>query len=92
MKLYDKAEKDCKYGSFDMEHEGGYLLTAGDKLKTPWYYIYNNRKLALHRGMKDLRCDPACRRPLEIVRWNLLIWINASISTLQMQKNMIKSL
>lgn len=48
MKLYDKVQKECKYGYFNTEKPASYTLTAGDKLISPWYYVYNNRKILLY--------------------------------------------
>lgn len=48
MMPYDKTQKSCKYGEFDFENHAGYNLTAGDKLVSPWYYVYNNRKVLLY--------------------------------------------
>ncbi len=46
--LYDKTQKNCIYGQFDTDNPASYILTNGDKLKSPWYYIMNNRKLLLY--------------------------------------------
>lgn len=48
MKLYDKANAECLYGRFSLNKKAGYTLTAGDKLRSPWYYIYQNRKILLY--------------------------------------------
>ncbi len=48
MMPYDKIQKSCIYGAFDTDTPAGYTLTAGEKLRGPWYYIYNNRKLLLY--------------------------------------------
>ena len=48
MKPYDRAQKDCIYGSFDLDKKAGYILNKGDKLKGPWYYVYCNRKTLLY--------------------------------------------
>ena len=48
MKPYEKIQKDCIYGSFDTEKKAGYILKKGNKLKGPWYYVYNNRKILLY--------------------------------------------
>lgn len=45
---YDKIQKNCRYGHFNEEKPAGYTLTGGDKLNSPWYYIYNNRKILLY--------------------------------------------
>ncbi|MBQ4517408.1 MAG: hypothetical protein II997_02340 [Clostridia bacterium] len=48
MMVYDKIQKNCEYGHFNPDSPAGYTLTDGDKLKGPWYYVYNNRKLLLY--------------------------------------------
>ena len=48
MKLYNEARENCKYGHFDIEKKAGYVLTDGDKLTEPWYYVYTNRKILLY--------------------------------------------
>lgn len=48
MKLYDKASVICKYGYFDLNKKAGYVLTDGNKLSEPWYYIYTNKKILLY--------------------------------------------
>lgn len=48
MKPYDKIEKDCAFGSYNLEKHAGYTLKKGDKLMGPWYYIYQNRKILLY--------------------------------------------
>ena len=48
IKPYEQTNTQCKYGHFDLEHKAGYVLTDGDKLFEPWYYIYTNRKILLY--------------------------------------------
>jgi len=48
MSLYDKIQEKCKYGHFNKEKAASYTLTDGDKLSSPWYYVYNNRKILLY--------------------------------------------
>lgn len=45
---YDKIEKDCAYGTYNLDKHAGYTLKKGDKLKGPWYYILQNRKILLY--------------------------------------------
>ena len=47
-KLYDKAEASCTYGHFNPDVHAGYTLTNGEKLNSPWYYVYQNRKILLY--------------------------------------------
>ncbi len=46
--LYDKIERNCKYGHYDIDKKAGYTITDGDKLSTPWYYIYTNQDILLY--------------------------------------------
>ena len=48
MKPYDKIQERCTYGFFNVDKPASYTLTDGNKLKSPWYYIYNNRKVLLY--------------------------------------------
>lgn len=48
MKIYDKIESKCAYGQYEIDKPAGYTITEADKLKSPWYYVYNNRKLLLY--------------------------------------------
>ena len=48
MKLYNKTEQFCKYGHFDLTKNAGYTITDGDKLATPWYYVYTNENILLY--------------------------------------------
>ncbi len=48
MKIYDKTIEKCAYGHFDLDKKAGYTITDGDKLHSPWYYVYNNTKLLLY--------------------------------------------
>lgn len=45
---YDKIEKDCTYGTYNLDKHAGYTLTNGEALKGPWYYIYQNKKVLLY--------------------------------------------
>ncbi len=48
MTLYDKVQENCTYGHFNTDESASYTLSAGDKLKGPWYYVYTNRKILLY--------------------------------------------
>lgn len=48
MKPYDKSEETCIYGHFNLNKPASYTLTDGGKLNSPWYYVYNNRKVLLY--------------------------------------------
>ncbi len=45
---YDKIQKDCVFGTYNLDKHAGYTLTNGGALKGPWYYIYQNRKILLY--------------------------------------------
>jgi len=45
---YDETKEKCTYGHFNADEKAAYTLTDGGKLKTPWYYIYSNRKVLLY--------------------------------------------
>ena len=47
-KPYDKTEVGCTYGHYNPDVHAGYTLTDGDKLNSPWYYVYQNRKVLLY--------------------------------------------
>ena len=48
MMLYDKTQQNCTYGHFNLDVPAGYTLTNRDKLKSPWYYVYCNKKVLLY--------------------------------------------
>lgn len=45
---YDKTQINCKYGHFNPDKKAGYTITNAKELVTPWYYVYNNRKILLY--------------------------------------------
>ncbi len=46
--LYEKTQQYCKYGHYDLDKKAGYTITDGDKLSTPWYYVYTNQDILLY--------------------------------------------
>jgi len=48
MKPYEHTQESCAYGQYDSDNKAGYILTHPNKLRTPWYYIYNNGKILLY--------------------------------------------
>lgn len=48
MKPYDKINKECKYGEYDLSKKAAFTLKKGSELSEPWYYIYQNRKILLY--------------------------------------------
>lgn len=48
MMPYDKINRECAIGHYDVDTPAGYTVTKGERLRSPWYYVYNNRKLLLY--------------------------------------------
>lgn len=48
MSLYEYAKRDCKFGRFDEDVKAGYTITDAKNIPSPWYYIYQNRKILLY--------------------------------------------
>ena len=46
--LYDKIDKKCRYGEYDLTKKAAYTVTDSDSLVEPWYYIYQNRRILLY--------------------------------------------
>lgn len=44
---YESTKKECKYGHFGSQ-PASYVVTNGNELKAPWYYIYQNRQILLY--------------------------------------------
>ncbi len=45
---YNETQEKCTYGHFNIDEKASYTLTDGQKLKSPWYYVYSNRKILLY--------------------------------------------
>ena len=45
---YEKINKECKYGEYDLTRKAAYTVTKSEDLFEPWYYIYQNRKILLY--------------------------------------------
>jgi len=45
---YEKIQKQCKYGEYDLTKKASYTVTNGKELFDSWYYIYQNRKILLY--------------------------------------------
>ena len=84
-KPYDKAEIGCAYGHFTPDVHAGYTLTDGDKLNSPWYYVYQNRKILLyvdqHGPVKIQHMPPSgifvCKRELGETQSKWQVWVQA---------------
>jgi len=48
MKPYEYTEEKCSFGKYDDDKKASYVITDGDKLVSPWYYIYQNRKILVY--------------------------------------------
>ena len=85
MKLYDKAKSECQFGHFSSQKKAGYTLTAGDKLRTPWYYVYQNRKILLYvdqNGPVKIQYEPPSgilisKRELGEVQSKWQVWVSS---------------
>ena len=44
MQPYDKIEKNCRYGEYDLSKKAAYTITNDKELFEPWHYILQNRK------------------------------------------------
>ncbi len=83
--LYNKTKTECSYGQFDMENPASYILTNGDKLKSPWYYIMNNRKLLLYldqNGLVKMQYQPpngilVFKREIGEVQSKWQVWVSS---------------
>ena len=84
-KLYDKAETSSAYGHYTPGVSAGYTLTEGDKLNSPWYYVYQNRKVLLYldqRGPVKIQHNPpsgifVCKRELGETQSKWQVWVQA---------------
>lgn len=48
MQPYEKINKECKYGEYDLSRKAAYTINNSEDLFEPWYYIYQNRKILLY--------------------------------------------
>jgi len=84
-KLYDKADATCAYGHFNPDVHAGYTLTNGEKLHSPWYYVYQNRKVLLYvdqNGPVKIQHAPpsgifVCKRELGETQSKWQVWVQA---------------
>ena len=84
-KLYDKAESSCTYGHFNADVHAGYTLTNSEKLNSPWYYVYQNRKILLsvdQNGPVKIQHAPpsgifVCKRELGETQSKWQVWVQA---------------
>ena len=82
---YNKAEKDCAYGSFNLNKHASYTLTNGEALKGPWYYLYQNKKILLYvdqNGPVKIQHQPPfgnmlIKREMGEIYSKWLVWIQA---------------
>jgi len=45
---YEKSLEKSKFGYYDKNNKAGYVITDPQALKSPWYYIYDNREVLLY--------------------------------------------
>ena len=82
---YDKAEVGCTYGHYTPDTHAGYTLTNGDALNSPWYYVYQNRKVLLYvdqHGPVKIQHNPpsgifVCKRELGETQSKWQVWVQA---------------
>ena len=48
MNPYEFTNEKCVYGKYDLNKRASYEITDRDKLVSPWYYIYQNRKILVY--------------------------------------------
>lgn len=48
MSLYNYTKRECQFGEFSETQKGGYTIKKAEDLNSPWYYIYQNRKILLY--------------------------------------------
>ena len=84
-KPYDQAEGSCQYGHFNSDVHAGYTVTNGKKLNSPWYYVYQNRKILLYvdqNGPVKIQHNPpsgifVCKRELGETQSKWQVWVQA---------------
>ena len=84
-KPYDKTQASCTYGHFNPDVHAGYTLTNGEKLNSPWYYVYQNRKILLYvdqNGPVKIQHAPpsgifVCKRELGETQSKWQVWVQA---------------
>ena len=85
MQPYDKIQPKCRYGEYDMSRKAAYTITAGEDIKEPWYYIYQNRKILLYvdqNGPVKIQYQPpsgilVAKRELGEKQSKLVTWIQS---------------
>ena len=85
MELYDNAKTECRFGHFNLKEKAGYTLTEVDGLHTPWYYIYQNRKVLLYvdqKGPVKIQYQPPSgillsKRELGEVQSKWQVWVSS---------------
>ena len=85
MSLYNEAKPNCEFGHFTENKKASYTLTASDKLRTPWYYIYQNRKILLYvdqNGPVKIQYQPPSgilltKRELAEVQSKWQVWVSS---------------
>ncbi len=86
MKLYSNMKKECAYGHFNENAPAGYTITNPKAIPSPWYYIYQNRKLLLYvdqNGPVKIQYQPPsgiliCKREIGENQSKLQTWIKSN--------------
>lgn len=87
MKPYKNMQESCRFGHFDHTQSAGYTLTEPREIPSPWYYIYQNRKLLLYvdqNGPVKVQYQPpsgilVCKREIGENQSKLQTWIKSPI-------------
>ena len=82
---YEKSENACVYGHFNSNEPAGYTVTNAKELSSPWYYIYQNRKILLYvdqNGPVKIQYQPpsgilVCKRELGENQSKLQVWVQS---------------
>ena len=87
MQPYDKIEKNCRYGEYDLSKKAAYTITNDKELFEPWYYILQNRKILLYvdqNGPVKIQYQPpsgilVAKRELGEKQSKLQTWIQCDL-------------
>ncbi len=87
MKPYENMSYSSKYGHYDETTPAGYIVEDGKNIPSPWYYIYQNRKILLYvdqNGPVKVQYQPPsgiliCKRELGETQSKMQTWVQSSV-------------
>ncbi len=87
MKPYENTSYASKYGHYDKTAPAGYIVNDGKSIPSPWYYIYQNRKILLYvdqNGPVKVQYQPPsgillCKRELGETQSKMQTWVQSSV-------------